>query len=82
MPDFAEKVKDNKDVLHDAFIVKFEGRRLRLCHDREENGEKDVIINDEDIMVSLLADLQERHDREAEEFIKKFRDQVHEYSSC
>lgn len=49
--------------------MKMEGRRLYLKTD-------DAQPTDDHIVVSLLADLQEKHDSEAEMFILKFSQQV------
>jgi hypothetical protein len=69
---FSDKVKENRNLLQEALMVKMEGRRLKLSSDIGEDKE----ISDDEIVISLMADLQEKHDSEAEAFIQKFSEQV------
>lgn len=68
----SENSSDNMKILGEACVYKVESRRRTLIKQAGEKGE----VTDDDVAVSLLADLQERQDREAERYIQNMPEKV------
>ena len=78
----SENTNENLKILAEASVYKAESRRQTLTHQRSDSGPE---ITDNDVAVSLLADLQDRQDREAERYLQQMTDKVCNvllYASC
>ena len=68
-----ESTIDNHKILQGACVTKVESRRMTLTY---ESGEVQEGATDAEVHVSLLADLQEQQDRDAEELLQAILDKV------
>ena len=66
-----------KAILLEAAAVKFVNRQTHLQKSRQEEG----TIPRDDVLISLLADLQQEQDKESEVVIGTMQDKVSTYSS-
>ena len=73
---FAENIKENKSILQEAYVIKCESRRVTVGRQAQTVSPQPTQVSDEEVLVSLLADLQERHDVEAEQYIQNLCNQV------
>ena len=61
------------DILDMAAAYKFEVHRYRLANEKETD------VNDEEVTVSIMADLQDEQDKESEGILAQLQDKVTEH---
>lgn len=63
------------DILDMASAYKFEVQRYRLANEKEAD------VNDEEVTVSMMADLQEEQDKESEGILAQLQEKVNTETS-